>query len=102
MIGYGTPILEKNLIDYILSLKVLLIRINGLTNFYRNWKQYKEGFGSVFGEYWIGKLAEKHCFNIICNSKNMTLQWSVGKYNDILYIWSPFGNLCDVLLILLL
>ncbi|XP_071153196.1 angiopoietin-related protein 1-like [Mytilus edulis] len=36
------------------SWTVLLRRINGLTNFYRNWKQYKKGFGSVFGEYWIG------------------------------------------------
>ncbi|VDI44686.1 Hypothetical predicted protein [Mytilus galloprovincialis] len=45
---------------YRYSWTVLLRRINGLTNFYRNWKQYKEGFGSVFGEYWIGDSMFKH------------------------------------------
>ncbi|XP_046895078.1 microfibril-associated glycoprotein 4-like [Hypomesus transpacificus] len=29
-------------------------RVDGSTNFYRGWSQYKAGFGSANGEYWLG------------------------------------------------
>ncbi|XP_060710999.1 microfibril-associated glycoprotein 4-like [Hemiscyllium ocellatum] len=29
-------------------------RINGSVNFYRGWNDYKRGFGSADGEYWLG------------------------------------------------
>lgn len=29
-------------------------RKSGLVSFYRDWKQYKEGFGSVRGDFWLG------------------------------------------------
>ncbi|XP_044193607.1 microfibril-associated glycoprotein 4-like [Thunnus albacares] len=29
-------------------------RMDGSVNFYRSWDQYKEGFGSAAGEYWLG------------------------------------------------
>ncbi len=29
-------------------------RFNGLVDFYRNWQDYKHGFGYVTGEYWLG------------------------------------------------
>ncbi|KAJ8034025.1 Ficolin-2 [Holothuria leucospilota] len=29
-------------------------RINGATNFYRNWYSYKNGFGNVRQEFWLG------------------------------------------------
>ncbi|XP_058122394.1 angiopoietin-4-like [Anopheles ziemanni] len=29
-------------------------RFNGLENFYRNWTEYRDGFGSLGGEFWLG------------------------------------------------
>ncbi|KAG4078677.1 hypothetical protein HA402_015267 [Bradysia odoriphaga] len=44
---------------------VILNRFNGATSFYRNWVEYKNGFGNIATEFWIGldKLYE------ITNSK---------------------------------
>ncbi|XP_053666826.1 microfibril-associated glycoprotein 4-like [Anopheles marshallii] len=33
---------------------VIQHRFNGSTNFYRNWKEYKNGFGNLDGEFWLG------------------------------------------------
>ncbi|XP_076072755.1 microfibril-associated glycoprotein 4-like isoform X1 [Mytilus galloprovincialis] len=33
---------------------VIQRRINGSVDFFRTWKEYKEGFGSAYGEYWLG------------------------------------------------
>lgn len=33
---------------------VIQRRYDGSTNFYRNWKQYKEGFGKLHQEFWFG------------------------------------------------
>uniref|UniRef100_A0A8C9V6Q7 Fibrinogen C-terminal domain-containing protein n=1 Tax=Scleropages formosus TaxID=113540 RepID=A0A8C9V6Q7_SCLFO len=29
-------------------------RMNGKTNFFRNWEQYSKGFGNLSGEFWLG------------------------------------------------
>lgn len=29
-------------------------RKSGLVSFYRDWKQYKQGFGSIRGDFWLG------------------------------------------------
>ncbi|XP_037046714.1 microfibril-associated glycoprotein 4-like [Bradysia coprophila] len=33
---------------------VIQTRYDGLTDFFRNWKEYRNGFGSVEGEHWLG------------------------------------------------
>ena len=33
---------------------VIQKRFNGSVNFYRNWNDYKKGFGNKLGEYWLG------------------------------------------------
>lgn len=35
-------------------LQVFQRRINGKVDFYRNWEAYKEGFGSLQNEFWLG------------------------------------------------
>lgn len=51
---------------------VILNRYNGVTNFYRNWSEYKNGFGNIAGEFWIGltKLYEV--------SALFTFMWNCG------------------------
>lgn len=44
-----------------LNLQVFQHRQNGLVNFYRNWAAYKQGFGSLSEEFWLGKMI----FNLI-------------------------------------
>lgn len=33
---------------------VILNRADGDISFYRNWVEYKNGFGNIYGEFWIG------------------------------------------------
>ncbi|KAK3084997.1 hypothetical protein FSP39_022623 [Pinctada imbricata] len=34
---------------------VIQRRINGVLNFDKTWQEYKDGFGDLRGEHWIGK-----------------------------------------------
>lgn len=36
-------------------------RLNGEEDFYRGWRDYKEGFGTLQGEHWLGGFK----FNIL-------------------------------------
>ena len=33
---------------------VLLRRVDGSVDFYRNWADFKNGFGNLFHEFWLG------------------------------------------------
>jgi len=34
--------------------QVIMRRMNGKVNFYRNWSHYDRGFGDFKGEFWLG------------------------------------------------
>jgi len=35
-------------------LQMIVRRMNDKVNFYRNWESYKDGFGNLHGNHWIG------------------------------------------------
>ena len=37
--------------------KVFQKRVNLNVNFSRNWNEYKQGFGNLNGDFWLGELA---------------------------------------------
>ena len=42
------------LIPLIFSFQVFQKRVNGSVDFYRSFNEYENGFGSVYGEFWLG------------------------------------------------
>ena len=38
----------------IVTFQVIQRRKDGKENFYRNWSDYRKGFGNKKGEYWLG------------------------------------------------
>ncbi|XP_067939442.1 uncharacterized protein [Watersipora subatra] len=48
-------------------------RFNGKVNFYRNWTEYKEGFGSVSDEHWLG-LEKLHAITLTNRKLNIRIK----------------------------
>ncbi|CAG2206712.1 FCN [Mytilus edulis] len=52
-------------------------RLDGSTDFYRDWSDYKKGFGRVSGEYWLGN---DNIFNIL-NGKSYSLRFDIEDFS---------------------
>ncbi|CAC5394018.1 Fibroleukin,Angiopoietin-related protein 2,Angiopoietin-1 [Mytilus coruscus] len=57
--------------------EVIQRRLDGSTDFYRDWLDYKKGFGRVSGEYWIGN---DKIFNIL-NGKSYSLRFDMERWS---------------------
>lgn len=56
---------------------VIQHRFDGSVDFYRNWTDYKNGFGKIDGEFWIG-LERLH---MLTKDKNVTLMVEIEDYD---------------------
>lgn len=63
-----------------LSTKVFQRRLDGSVNFNRNWSEYREGFGSLHGEFWLGNEALRLLTDVDGGS-NWTIQVNLTDDN---------------------
>ena len=61
---------------------VIQQRFNGSTDFKQNWTEYKNGFGTADGEYWIGNEA----IHLLTSNQNYSLQ--IEMTDDENYAWT--------------
>ena len=64
-------------------------RQNGLVDFNRNWKEYREGFGSLTGNFWLGN---ENINRLLSHMKPVELRIDLGDFeNNTAYaIYSSF------------
>ncbi|XP_061169002.1 angiopoietin-related protein 7-like [Saccostrea echinata] len=63
-------------------------RKNGYVNFYRNWLEYKKGFGSVRGEHWLGnealhEITSHGYYELRINLKDFNGNKRFAKYSQV-------------------
>ncbi|XP_063442602.1 ficolin-1-like [Mytilus trossulus] len=62
-------------------------RMNGKTDFYRDWKEYKEGFGSLRSEFWLGNdrlhmLTAQGKYELMITMEDFSNQNRYAKYDN--------------------
>ncbi|EAT40323.1 AAEL007942-PA [Aedes aegypti] len=86
--GYNEPFLVVCDQDYSGGgWTIIQNRFNGAVNFYRGWKAYEDGFGDLFGEYWLGlkkihelTYARHHELRIVLEDFDGNTVWA--RYSD--------------------
>ncbi|XP_053683564.1 microfibril-associated glycoprotein 4-like [Sabethes cyaneus] len=66
---------------------VIQHRFDGSVEFYRNWTEYKHGFGEVDKEYWIGldllyKLTSSKTYKLLVELEDFNGDYKYAKYSD--------------------
>ncbi|XP_068191739.1 angiopoietin-related protein 2-like [Antennarius striatus] len=64
---------------------VIQRRQDGSVNFFRNWETYKQGFGNIDGEYWLGLenlywLTNQETYKLLVTLEDWTGQKSFAEY----------------------
>ncbi|XP_053197637.1 microfibril-associated glycoprotein 4-like [Scomber japonicus] len=62
-------------------------RMDGSVNFYRPWDQYKTGFGSAAGEYWLGleslfHLTQRKKFELLVDMEDFSGNKTFARYSS--------------------
>nr|XP_019542389.2 fibrinogen-like protein A [Aedes albopictus] len=66
---------------------VVQYRFDGSVDFYRNWTEYRDGFGSLEGEFWIGleklhRLTKDGDYQLAVELKNFDGKYVSAQYDD--------------------
>ncbi|CAH6777109.1 angiopoietin-4 [Phodopus roborovskii] len=67
-------------------------RQDGSTSFQRTWEEYKEGFGNVAGEHWLGNEAVHHLTSRTAHLLRVELHDWEGRQTSIQYEHFQLGN----------
>ena len=54
-------------------------RMNGSVDFFRNWKEYRDGFGSLDGEFWLGN---ENINRLLSRTKHFELRIDLGDFEN--------------------